>query len=564
MDPLYDPYEVETTSDEEVECQRQEIIRKKIAEKKKGKKSAYGTFVPKGDIGRPDLTVEEIENFEGIVAGNYKPLTSAPAEETSAYGAIPSEGNAYGSLPTTDGAYGSIELATEGGGSYGAYSVPGSIIAQREELKNLTKDERESRIRYEAWSKEREKRDFSLFEKTQRSQAFKTEKKIKSWNQAFLEAQDLPEDTPDEHLKKYRLLSKLSTDFIEIAKVYGRTVISEYFLNKNFQTVETIKIGGVAGGTKYIVRGILFKLAVDPAIGKTKSHFVYGGKTRNFEYAAKAAGHELKGAINMHKYYKISICVPMQALVDYHGYSSDKRHDPRSITHLMFDLQASRTIIMELTKDQEKTIHHDDPHFNECMRGIAQDLHLGGHHVCDEQGVEHHIYAAGDIEGHIGTDGRYYLIDLARAFPPESMWDTHHLHRPSQAVFFRMLRPEFLQWLKKSSRDSKEHNDRVREATNILINKVVPEFAATFVQRTPRQLRDIQFDNQRVLLLFQVSEELHRNGINVRHMGLVRFMIRDTDDSSVAAKDRLLISMVGRTLKNLLRREMRVEHVAHK
>ena len=45
------------------------------------------------------------------------------------------------------------------------------------------------------------------------------------------------------------------------------------------------KLGGVAGGKKYLWRGILFKLA-DGSKGP------YGGSD---EAAAKAAGHELRG-----------------------------------------------------------------------------------------------------------------------------------------------------------------------------------------------------------------------------------------------------------------------------
>ena len=27
-----------------------------------------------------------------------------------------------------------------------------------------------------------------------------------------------------------------------------------------------------------------------------------------------------------------------------------------------------------------------------------------------------------DIEGHLGKDGRYYVVDTARVFPPEPLW----------------------------------------------------------------------------------------------------------------------------------------------
>jgi len=609
---MEDPYAIETSSDEEFEVVRKEYVKKKQEEKTKGKGSQYRAFVPEGVTVK--YTVQELESFK---PGNYTPLTGPPSEvktkgasdKKSMYGGIDLSGGNYGSVdPTQDSNYGAVDprigtksnygvvdpndsnyggiteignyggvsdayggLPMEGKGNYGTYSAARDILVQREELSKLTAMERDGRVRYEGWKKNRETADISIFSDKKIAEPIASDAAITRstwWNKAFISAQEMPERTPDEVLAKYRLLSKLSTDFIEIAKVYGRTVILEYFLKRDHQTISTMRLGGVAGGTKYIVRGILFKLAIDPQIGHgNRKSYVYGGATRNYEYAAKAAGHELKGAINMHKYYSKDIYVPMQALVDFHGY--------RLVAMPLLPLKGGKLIYG--SKDTGTTIHHDDERFNQCMKEIAEDLHLAGHEVRDGKGVRHHIYCAGDVEGHIGSDGRYYLIDLARAFPPESFYETRHLRRNRQAVFFRMLRPEFLQWLKKNHRpnkpkeqlpplscdaltnwgqggkDAKEHNNRVREATSILVSKVIPEFANIFEQKTPRQLRDIQ-----------VSEELHRHGINVRHMGLVRFLINGEDESSDAARRALLVSMVGRTLKNLLRREMRVEHDAHK
>jgi hypothetical protein len=30
------------------------------------------------------------------------------------------------------------------------------------------------------------------------------------------------------------------------------------------------------------------------------------------------------------------------------------------------------------------------------------------------------IYGPGDIEGHLGYDGNYYVVDFGRTFPPEA------------------------------------------------------------------------------------------------------------------------------------------------
>eukprot|EP00954_Amorphochlora_amoebiformis_P005176 407328-Amorphochlora_amoeboformis.AAC.3 len=224
------------------------------------------------------------------------------------------------------------------------------------------------------------------------------------------------------------------------------------------------------------------------------------------------------------------------------------------------------------SNDAGKTIHRSDEDFNQIMKEIAEDLHVAGHYIVDKDGVPNMLHAAGDIEGHLGKDEKYYLLDLARTFPPESVWDTPHLSRPLQAVFFRMLRPEFLQFLKEDRQpplgplscdaltrwgqtytDRHKHNERLREATRILCNEVIPAFAEEFAKRPVERLKAIH-----------VSEELHRKGINVRHMGLLRHLIKADTPSADQARRTLLVAMCSRTLKNLLRREMRMELARHK
>jgi hypothetical protein len=63
------------------------------------------------------------------------------------------------------------------------------------------------------------------------------------------------------------------------------------------------------------------------------------------------------------------------------------------------------------------------------------------------------LAAAGDVEGHQALDGRFYLLDTGRAFPPESPMedDSAHLSPHPQSIFFRLLRPELLQRLRDSA-----------------------------------------------------------------------------------------------------------------
>ena len=58
------------------------------------------------------------------------------------------------------------------------------------------------------------------------------------------------------------------------------------------------------------------------------------------------------------------------------------------------------------------TSHHE---INQKMARAAARLNLKEHRV--GQGL---IHSAADVEVHLGTDQRYYMLDFARTFPPEA------------------------------------------------------------------------------------------------------------------------------------------------
>jgi hypothetical protein len=65
-------------------------------------------------------------------------------------------------------------------------------------------------------------------------------------------------------------------------------------------------MGGQAGGEKFVVRGILFKYAVDTTFAYRATPFwMYGGSTPDDERASKAGGHELLGTYLYYEYSAI-------------------------------------------------------------------------------------------------------------------------------------------------------------------------------------------------------------------------------------------------------------------
>ena len=411
---------------------------------------------------------------------------------------------------------------------------------------------------------------------------------LPTWNTRFQSALDLPESNPTATLHKYSALSTLSSDFVSLAKLYGRTIIEEYFLQPPQQRTiqESSGMGGLAGGRKYVVRGILFKLCSDVELRGAGGggRWLYGGDGCDYENANKVGSHELKSATRFFAFHSIGLRVPMLALVEYLGY--------RLLAMPILPLPTAVPPLLG-SSDAGRTVYASDEQLNSLMASAAAELHLAQHTV---NGVE--MYTAGDVEGHRGDDGRYYILDLARSFPPENPTAS----KQPQAAMYRLLRPELLQLLKADggqplSSDAYTrwgmeaadvHNARVDEATRALHERYLPALARKWVVSEKSNVDRLLADDEsgegsgamRSMLsqpatfapdeelsvegvdirFLRLSEELHCHGLNMRHIGLLRHHILTEYGSSEHAADvglLLLVEAVSRTLKSLLRHRLR-------
>ena len=191
---------------------------------------------------------------------------------------------------------------------------------------------------------------------------------------------DLP--NKDSILKACGELYALSANFIQNAESIGRVIIEEVSIPGSSKTIKPVNVGGVAGGEKYVKKGIFFKFAID-AFG------VYGGD----EYAQKAAGHELGG---LKAYYNCRIeglNTPFMLLMDYRGY--------RLIATTKLPIGSGSLIYG--SADGGVTIHKDDPTLNAMMQRAAEILNIKPH-VVGMRNQTDVLYAPTDIEGHKGHD----------------------------------------------------------------------------------------------------------------------------------------------------------------
>ena len=88
-----------------------------------------------------------------------------------------------------------------------------------------------------------------------------------------------------------------------------------------------------------------------------------------------------------------------------------------------------------------------------------------------------------DLEGHIGRDKRFYILDTARVYPPTAPF-RGGIKRQHLWNFFR---PEFLSIYPENlssdamsgfgAQDSKKDFDAIKTATNELLTGIIPKFA---------------------------------------------------------------------------------------
>eukprot|EP01125_Pyxidicula_operculata_P023200 TRINITY_DN989_c3_g1_i4.p1 TRINITY_DN989_c3_g1~~TRINITY_DN989_c3_g1_i4.p1 ORF type:complete len:1653 (+),score=390.20 TRINITY_DN989_c3_g1_i4:723-4961(+) len=180
------------------------------------------------------------------------------------------------------------------------------------------------------------------------------------------------------------------------------------------------------------------------------------------------------------------------------------------------------------------------------MSHVGKRLNLAPHRVGDVD-----IYGPGDIEGHLGSNKRFYVVDFGRCMPPEAP-----LMFPN-SIFYNLLRPNFVKnyrvplcsdafskWMTHEPK-ARQLNKDVEDATMYLYENVIPEFAKWLDENHEKQ----PFEH-----LDELIHETHRRGINIRHLGRLRSLVKDKNLRKI-----ILTECVARTIKNLVRYQLRLQ-----
>lgn len=223
------------------------------------------------------------------------------------------------------------------------------------------------------------------------------------WQDRFEAALSLPSQTSLEKLEKALAIRTLTNEFQDESKRLAKTIIEQSMLPKSQKQYQPLSGKGVAGGEKYQVKGIFFKLVRD-------IHGIYGGDMG----ASKAAKHEIRSLHELVRCNIEGLFFPMMCLVDHLGI--------RCVCVSYIKGLGGNTLKYG-SCDAGQTVFASDPTMNAlCKKACGDFLNLKPHNVIPSRTRRARvIYGPVDLEGHVVETSKgktHYLLDFGRIFPP--------------------------------------------------------------------------------------------------------------------------------------------------
>ena len=356
-----------------------------------------------------------------------------------------------------------------------------------------------------------------------------------NWIQRYLFALRMEENNNHQIEMKYVEIQNLVEDFLDVASNAATIIVNEYFLpwsQKSLRPFDQRPADGRARACgrgndgkkyRYRYRNIQFRVLTD-------IDGIFDGSS---ELAAKLGGHELRGSKEYFKCGIEGVVIPLQAVIDTCGFR----------VLAVSELPIARPTYNESggidSIDQEQilgaikrgeSIQNCDAELNLKMKAFASKLNLAHHFVKGKKDLtSREIYCSADIKGFKDEANNYYLVNFWRSFPSENPSAAKHLSTSPRGmtIFSRMLRPEFVakygQPLSPDANcqiifgvsDALAQTKENENATRYLIETMLSKFA--------ERLSSLDLsDDYNYGFRLDLTALMHREGFNMRHLGLLR------------------------------------------
>ncbi|MBN3292822.1 CLU protein, partial [Polypterus senegalus] len=219
----------------------------------------------------------------------------------------------------------------------------------------------------------------------------------RDWNEELQTTRELPRKNLPERLLRERAVFKVHSDFAAAATRGAMAVIDG--------NVMAINPGEETRMQMFIWNNIFFSLGFD-----VRDHYrELGG-----DYAAHTAptndlnGVRAYGAVDVEGLYTLGTVV-----VDYRGY----RVTAQSIIPGILEREQEQSVIYGSIDFGKTVVSH--PKYLELLEKTSRPLKVQKHLVLNDKGETVELCSSVECKGIIGNDGRHYILDLLRTFPPD-------------------------------------------------------------------------------------------------------------------------------------------------
>jgi len=219
----------------------------------------------------------------------------------------------------------------------------------------------------------------------------------RDWNEELQTTRELPRKNLPERLLRERAIFKVHSDFVSAATRGAMAVIDG--------NVMAINPGEEAKMQMFIWNNIFFSLGFD-----VKDHY----KDLGGDAAAYVAprndlqGVKVYNAVDLEGLFTLGTVV-----LDYRGY----RVTAQSIIPGILEREQEQSVVYG-SIDFGKTVVTQSKYLD-LLQKAGNQLKILPHKVVNDKGEEVELCSSVECKGIIGNDGRYYILDLLRTFPPD-------------------------------------------------------------------------------------------------------------------------------------------------
>jgi len=303
----------------------------------------------------------------------------------------------------------------------------------------------------------------------------------RDWNEELQTTRELPRKTLPERLLRERAIFKVHSDFVSAATRGATAVIDG--------NVMAINPGEDPKMQMFIWNNIFFSLGFD-----VRDHYKdLGGDAAAFIAPRNdLQGVKVYNAVDLEGLYTLGTVV-----VDYRGY----RVTAQSIIPGILEREQEQSVVYGSIDFGKTVVSHSK--YLDLLQKAGSQLKILPHAVVNDKEEEILLCSSVECKGIIGNDGRHYILDLLRTFPPDVNFlqldeDVVDLSKEAKALGFPVVHAHKLACLRQE-----------------LIDAFVESSYMRFIKYAAAQLQQLGRRKQMDLLAVKNKEDelpLHASG----------------------------------------------------